>query len=539
MALEYSASPSQSYREYIEQFHCKELIEARFPQEVRLLVGSMEAIFKNCVRGDAIKDFRVLFAHGGDIEVVSLYLWSVSMTLAAAHANAVNAFQALFVKPEDVGAALGHLSREVAPGSADSAYEAARTLMHAERFAEALAALGTSDDDHRVDYLRGVLLAGIPGQPRSAALIDLRAAEDAFVSATHKASFRHAAETAQCFIGAAKAAAADGRPADAERYFQTALGHAPYCAEALFELARLDLQAKNQAAARISLAKAVGLHWSYALRAAIDPLFQPRRAMMCGVLKSVVRRIAHEIAPEFKSVRSDVHFMRRWQDAHWRFDGTERWKGLIIRLGVIGCAIPARVLKDAYELRKGVRGVRADLDALARSYCTMLAERAEGIARRDWHETVRRAPARVAAQLARLFEVATGLTAIGLIAAGFYVLFVATGWSDQERLIGALGGLFGLVLAGQAPAKLLARACERWLASPVANAQAFLTLREQRRNRARAERNHARLRERLQRIGQRFGFAPPVIADVSELAPVSSPRGADYTVHAAAEAAPR
>ncbi len=93
------------------------------------------------------------------------------------------------------------------PAPAETAYEAARTLMQAERFAEALAALGTSDDDHRIDYLRGVLLAGIPGQPRSAALIDLRAAEDAFVSATHKASFRHAAETAQCFIGAAKAAA--------------------------------------------------------------------------------------------------------------------------------------------------------------------------------------------------------------------------------------------------------------------------------------------------------------------------------------------
>ena len=191
------------------------------------------------------------------------------------------------------------------------------------------------------------------------------------------------------------------------------------------------------------------------------------------------------------------------------------------------------MLKDAYELRKGVQGVRADLDALARSYCTMLAERAEGIARRDWHETVRRAPAHVAAQLARQFEVATGLAAIGLIAAGFYVLFVATGWSDEERLIGALGGLFGLALAGQAPAKLLARVFERWLASPVANAQAFLTRREQRRNRARAERNHALLRERLQRIGQRFGFAPPVIAELSELAPASSPRGADYAVDAA------
>jgi tetratricopeptide (TPR) repeat protein len=533
MALEYAPSANQPYREFIQRFHCKEVIEAKFPQEVRALIGSMEAIFKDCVRGDALKDFRVIFAHGGDIEIISIYLWSVAMSMAAANANAVNAFQSLFVKPEDVDAALGHLAREVAPGPAEAAHEAASALMKAERFADALAALGSSDEDYRIDYLRGVLLAGIPGQPKSATLIDLKAAEDAFISATHKASFSHAAETARCFVGAAKAALADGRLTDAERHFQTALGHAPYCAEALYELARMDLQAKNFAAARSNLAKTFDLHWSYALRAAIDPLFQPRRAMVCAALKLVVRRIEHEIGPAFTTLRSDVKFIRQWQDAHWRFDGTERWKAITTRLGAIERALPARVLKDAYELRKGVRGVRADLDALARSYCTMLAERADGIARRDWHETLRRAPAHVAARLARLFDVATGLAAIGLIAAGFYVVFAATGWSDKERLICAIGGLFGLGLAAQAPAKLLARAFERRIAAPVERAQAFLTRREQRRNSERAERNHALLRERLQRMGQRFGFAPPAIADLPAVAPAAHPRAADHVVDAA------
>ena len=105
----------------------------------------------------------------------------------------------------------------------------------------------------------------------------------------------------------------------------------------------------------------------------------------------------------------------------------------------------------------------------------MLAERAEGIARRDWRETVRRSAAHIAGWIARLFEVTSGLLAISLIAAGFYVLFVAAGWSDQERLIGAAGGLVGLALAAQAPAKLLARMFEGWMAWPIANAQAFLT----------------------------------------------------------------
>ena len=65
--------------------------------------------------------------------------------------------------------------------------------------------------DLRFERLRAALLAGVPGQPKSAQLVDLPAAERAWFNLALKAGRERPAEAAAALVGAGKCAYAAGR----------------------------------------------------------------------------------------------------------------------------------------------------------------------------------------------------------------------------------------------------------------------------------------------------------------------------------------
>src|SRR5262249_3637184 len=107
MSIEYTAAPTQSYQAYLAGHYLKQNIDITLAKDIRVLVGSVDEIFKRNTRAltDALRDFRY-FLSGPNVhfQVISVNLWNVCNSLGALNANAVNGFQALFVKPDEVGA---------------------------------------------------------------------------------------------------------------------------------------------------------------------------------------------------------------------------------------------------------------------------------------------------------------------------------------------------------------------------------------------------------------------------------------------------
>src|SRR4051794_25512885 len=276
MSLEFTYTGPNSYRTYLAGLDLRDKLDIAIAKPVRAAVGAATEVYggdRPLLRA-AVRDLR-FGGPDGPCEVLTVNLSQACAALDPA-ADVVGGFQALFA--EDAAK----------PQPADDNGEAARLLgrlaelIGRQQFAEALAFVttvqvnhpGLCANDSRFAWLRARLLAGIPGQPRSVAVLDLPYAERAFLEIAARAAGGSPAEAAAALVAAGKCAYAEGRFKAAEARCRSALVRDPGAAEACYQLARLRRHAGDTEAVRESLVVAFGMAYGYALRAASDPLFR-------------------------------------------------------------------------------------------------------------------------------------------------------------------------------------------------------------------------------------------------------------------------
>ncbi len=385
---------THSYREFVEHQYLKRNIDLVVQKNIRELVGSVEEIYERnaiALRSE-IEDGVQQTNH--NLETITLNLEDIADTLDVINSNVVSGFQALFVKADEINSSLSHLNRSVealidiartpAQTWALNQFDIARDLMRRKLFPETLEAVNLAINgnslntgykfDHRFHQLRGTILLGIPGEPDSTEILDLKAAEEAFVAAARYARSDYPMEAALAYVGAGKAAYADERLKDAEKNYLEALGLNQLCGEANYQLSRLRMHAGDTAQMEEYLARALNIHWSFALRAANDAVFESHVDFVQACIVKVSKRIESEIDPRVKTIIADVDFLKEkrvpnysvYTIAQYEFDRLDR------EVTKISQTLESKQLKNVFEARLDLPGTMTLLAEVVKKYCNFL-----------------------------------------------------------------------------------------------------------------------------------------------------------------------
>jgi hypothetical protein len=454
MSVEFSYRIHHSYKDYLAQQYLRENMEVILAKNVRSAVGSVEDICRQNateIKGsieDAtdrlsshLKDIRSsLDTQNKNLEVISFGIDQISGSLDVLNSNVVNGFQALFVQVAELNASLAHISRSIdslveiartpVQTWAFNQYDISRDAMRRGLFPEALDAVNLAINgngqqtgyrtDFRFHQLRGVLLLGIPGEPESILLVDLKGAEEAFLLAERYANRDHKVEAAQAMVGAGKAAYADGRLPDAHRHFTAALGLHPQCAEAHYQLARLCVHGNVLDAMRHFLCTSFNIHWSFAIRAAADGEFALHYRLVEECVRITADQIAQSIIPAISDAQSKLRLLEHNQDESARIDSWADFPFIKREVEALSSVVKRGMLKSAFEARSKVPSMLPKLKAVADSYCSMLRAQGGQIATRGTMDTPTAPsfvdPHRVANKLATTVVTILGIGAVAILA---------------------------------------------------------------------------------------------------------------------------
>lgn len=389
---------THSWKEYIGQQYLKENMDIVISRNIREAVGTVQEIYKDHSARTAshVEDLRYDINRANEnFEVIALNLEAVSESLDVLNSNVVSGFQALFVQVDELNSSLAHLSRQMdtlveiartpVQTWALNQYEIAQDLARRKLFPEALESLEYAIEgkdqhtgyksDFRFHQLRAVVLMGIPGAPQSIDVIDLKGAERSFLLAARYARHDHATAAAQAYVGAGKAAYADGRFDDAHQHYKGALDLDEQCGEANFQIARLRAHAGDMAGLQQSLTKALDIHWSFAMRAAADILFVANRDLVERSIRDTADRILRAVAPTVDEADRRVKFFIDEQDPEFKIEDVAEFRRLASTIREVRDAIEAGTLKRAHEARLAIAHLPAQLTETASRYCEFLISR--------------------------------------------------------------------------------------------------------------------------------------------------------------------
>ena len=257
MSVDFIYTDASSYRAYLAGLHQREKLDIAIAKAVRAAVGAVAEIYgaDRPLLREALRDFR--YAPDAAREVITVNLYYACAALDPVAGDVVRAFQSLF---DDDAAQIAEPAHGGSAGAsgAEQLLARVRALAARQQFAEALRLVSAilveypaaCARDRRFEWLRAALLAGIPGQPKSAAMVDLPAAERALLQIAKRAGGGCAEEAAAALVEAGRCAYADGRFADAKTHYGRALEHDPGAAEAHYQIARLARHAGRSRAAR-------------------------------------------------------------------------------------------------------------------------------------------------------------------------------------------------------------------------------------------------------------------------------------------------
>jgi tetratricopeptide (TPR) repeat protein len=514
MSVDFLYTDTSSYRTYLAGIHQREKIDIVIAKPVRAAVGSVEDIYgsEHAPLKDALRDFR--YGHpDSPYEVLTVNLHYACAALDPIAADVVSGFQSLFDDDLPVRQAAAD------PGEADHLTERIAALAGRQQYADALRFVNAvlveyptiCAEDRRFEWLRATLLAGIAGQPKSAAVVDLNAAERAFLKLAARAGCDRPAESAAALVAAGRCAYAGGRFSDAQAHYGGALERDPHAAEAHYQLARLGRHAGKLSLARECLVRACGIKFSFALRAASDPLFRQDVDLVRASVVAAARRAAAAARAMLREGLGLLRFLVRNSDRDFPAARLAGFAAARDGIATLAGEPAARTLRSALLQRQTAATTRPPVVRLAQDYCDLLRANEDAIALRGSARTRPAAdPGRVARWLTRATEVSVAVALIAVVAGGFDFAAAASSpaWNTT-----ASSFTLGLALAVAnlwilMHTSFLRRPTRQFFERNVILAQAWSFARFERGIPDRVARNRRRLHKRIRRIERRFGLEP-------------------------------
>ncbi|HEY2136190.1 MAG TPA: tetratricopeptide repeat protein, partial [Xanthobacteraceae bacterium] len=422
MSVDFTYLDASSYRAYLAGLHVREKIDIAIDKTVRARVGSEEEIYgrEHTALREALRDFR--YGRPDETcEVLTLNLLYACAAADPAVGDVVDGFHVLF----DGDAAISEGAQPSGEPDADRHFERIARLMACQKYVDALQVVNAvlteyptlCGADPRFARLRAVLLAGIAGQPKSAATIDLPAAELAFLDIAARATSTDAAVAA--WIAAGKCAYADGRFADAGGHYCAALDRDPHTGEANYQMARLRLHAGRKRAARKFLMRAFAARFSYTLRAASDPVFRADIDLVRACVVAATRHGRRAARDALAKGLARLRFLARHGDRDHPAEALTGFAPARSALAALAREPAATTLKQALFRQKTVDAALAPVGRIARDYCDVLRANEDRIALRGVGRERMPADAhRVAGWLTRVTEVSAVVVLLAA-AAGF------------------------------------------------------------------------------------------------------------------------
>jgi len=522
MSLDFAYTGASSYRAYLAGLYQREKIDIAIAKLVRAAVGSVEEIYGGgrAALREALRDFHY-GSPGSPCEVLTVNLHYACAALDPVAGDVVSAFQSLFDDdaPTPTGAEPardGSVQASAHESEAEALLARLRALAARQQFAEALRLVSAVLAEHpaarapdrRFEWLRAALLAGIPGQPKSAAIVDLPAAERALLQIAQRAGRGRPHEAAAALVEAGRCAYADGRFADAKAHCERALDHDPGTAEAHYQIARLARHAGRMRAVNASLVAAFGCKFSYALRAASDPLFAGDADLVRACAVAAARRATRAARDTLRQGLARLRFLVRHGDRDFPAEALDRFAPTRAELAHLAAARPRATLRQALLQFAAAAATRAPVTRLAHDYRALLRANEETIALRD--VAARRAadPGKVARWLTRAAEVSVAATLIAVVAGIFDFAAAAPlpAWHATESA-SALGlALAVAILWLMMHTSFLRRPTRNFFERTVIAVQAWSRARFERGRPRRIARNRRELHKRIRRIERRFGI---------------------------------
>jgi tetratricopeptide (TPR) repeat protein len=512
MSVDFTYTGPASYRTYLAGMYQREKIDIAIAKPVRAAVGSVEEIYgsdRPALRA-ALRDFH----YGGPdapCEVLTVNLHYACAALDPVAADIVSGFQSLFEEDAPAVRAAGDESEVERLLARLAVLTARQQFADALRFVNAVLVEypAVCAQDSRFEWLRATLLAGIAGQPKSLAVLDLPAAERAFLKIAARAERDRPVEAAAALVAAGKCAYAAGRFADADAHCWGALECDPRSAEAHYQMARLRRHAGDLRVTRECLILAFGLKYGYALRAASDPLFRADVDLVRACVIAATRNAAKAARETLAEGLARLRFLARHSDRDHPAAALERFASTREEIAALAGAPAAATLRPVLRQRKAASATRAPVLRLAQDYCKLLRANEETIARRAVER--RRAPAdpdRVARWLTRATEASVAVVLIAVVA-GTFDFASAAAFPDWNATASA--SALGLALAVAnlwllMHTSFLRRPTRSFYQRAVVAVQGWSSARFERRLPHRIARNRRRLHKRIRRIEWRFGL---------------------------------
>ena len=226
--------------------------------------------------------------------------------------------------------------------------------------------------DHRLHYLHGVLLSGAPGERKSIEVVDLAASEQAFLAAAGTTPREQPMATALAYVGAGKAAYAQGRLKRAEQHYRAALAVAAQCGEANYQMARLRMHAKDHAGVQKFLGTAFDIHWSFALRAASEVLYFTRSALLEKCVVATTSRLVSEARRRIDTLIAGVRFLKEREDSDYAVEAIGGIDFVATSIRSVQAPMHTAGLKNAFHARKEMAATSRKLTEFAHDYCLLL-----------------------------------------------------------------------------------------------------------------------------------------------------------------------
>ncbi|HEY4918973.1 MAG TPA: hypothetical protein VII40_02615 [Xanthobacteraceae bacterium] len=518
MSVDFIYTDASSYRAYLAGLHQREKLDIAIAKAVRAAVGAVAEIYgaDRPLLREALRDFR--YAPDAAREVMTVNLYYACAALDPVAGDVVRAFQSLF---DDDAAQIA----EPAHGGSARASEAeqllarVRALGARQRFVEALRLVSAilveypaaCARDRRFEWLRAALLAGIPGQPKSAAMVDLPAAERALLQIAQRAGGGCAEEAAAALVEAGRCAYADGRFADAKTHYGRALEHDPGAAEAHYQIARLARHAGRSRDSRVSLVAAFGLKFGYALRAASDPLFAGDVDLVHACVVAATRRATRAARDTLRQGLARLRFLARNSDRDFPAEGLDRFAPTRAELtGLAAAPAHATLRRALLQFAAAVAATRAPVARLAQDYCALLRANEDTIALRDVDARRPAAdPGKVARWLTRATEASVAATLLAVVAgiSDFAAAAPLPAWHATQSA-SALGlAVLVAILWLSMHTSFLRQPTRTFFQRIVTTAQAWSLARFARGRPRRIARNRRKLHQRIRRIERRLGIA--------------------------------